>query len=82
MGLGTSSNIGRHKEQRWQLRQSPKFERQPGAWAGLVDKVRLLHETTLSRLGEMVVLSNAYKSTQRVKENEERKECVPNNRTR
>lgn len=29
----------------WQLRQSQRFERQPAAWAKLIDEVLPLHET-------------------------------------
>lgn len=43
------------------------FERQPGAWVRLIDKVYLLHGISLSRL---ILLSNAYKPAQTVKENE------------
>ena len=32
-----------------------------GAWAGLINKVHLLHETILSRLGEVALLPNAQK---------------------
>ena len=44
-------------------------------------KIHLPHETT-SRLGEVAVLSNAKKPTQRVKQNEETKDYIPNERTR
>lgn len=36
------------------------------AQARLTDMVQLLHKTTLSRLGDMVILSNAKKPLQRV----------------
>ena len=45
-------------------------------------KIHLPHETTSSRLGEVAVLSNAKKPTQRVKQNEETKDYIPNERTR
>ena len=48
-----------------------RFERQPGAWAWLMDQVHLLRAISLSRLGEMTVLSNAQKPTHGIKENEE-----------
>ena len=64
---------GSHYELIWQLGYSHNFEIQPRAWARLNDKVHLLHETTLSRLGEVDVLSNAQKPPKRVKENEETK---------
>ena len=70
-GPGTPPNIGCHKEQRWRLGPSQKFERHPGAWADLIDKICLLHETSLSRLGQVVILPNTQKPTQTVKENEE-----------
>lgn len=64
MGLGRSSNTRRHKEQiRW-LEHSQKFKRQPRAHIGLIDKIHLLHETTLSRLGDMAALSNTQKESQ------------------
>lgn len=40
-----------------------------------------LQKNTPSRLGEMVILSNAQKPTQRVKQDEEAEEYVPNERT-
>ena len=46
------------------------------------NKIHLLHKATPSRLGEVVVLSNVYKPTERVKENEETEEYVPKERTR
>ena len=45
-------------------------------------KVHLLHQATPSRLEEVAVLSNAQKLTQRVKENEETEDYVPNERKR
>ena len=42
---------------------------------GLEDKVHLLRETMLSRLGELAVLSNVQETTWRVKENEETGIC-------
>lgn len=53
------------------------FERRPGAWAGLIDEVHLLQEITLSRPGEVAVLYNVKKPTQRTSENEEKSEYVP-----
>ena len=44
--------------------------------AGFYSKVHLLHEATPSRLEEVAVLSNA-QNQQRVKENEEMEEYVP-----
>lgn len=44
-------------EQRWELTQSQKFERQPGAWARLIDEVHLLRDTSPSRSEEVAVLS-------------------------
>ena len=46
------------------------------------DKIYLLYEATPSRLGEVPVLPNALKPSQRVKQNEETKECVPNKKRR
>ena len=46
-----------------------------------MDKDNLLQKTTPSRLGEIVVLSNAQKPMQRVKQDEETEEYVPNERT-
>ena len=42
----------------------------------------LLHKATASRPGEVVVLPNSHKQTQKVKQNEETEKCVPNERTR
>lgn len=47
-----------------------------------LNKFHLLHETTPSKLGEVHVLSNAWKPTQRVKGNEETKEYIPTKRTK
>ena len=74
--FGTPSTPGRHQEQRRQLGQSQRFERQPRAWAGLIDEVHLLHKTTLLRLEKGTLLSNAWEPTQRFKENKERKEYI------
>lgn len=52
------------------------------AGTGLKNNVCLLHEATSSRLGEVVVLSIVQKPTQRIKQNEEREEYIPNERTR
>lgn len=58
------------------------FETQLGALAGLIDEV-LLHRWILSRLREVVVLSNMQKPTQKVKEKEEKKGgYIPNKRTK
>ena len=46
------------------------------------NKVHLLHVVTPSRLGEVPVLLNSQKQTQRVKQNEGTEECIPNERTR
>ena len=62
--------------------QSQNFERQQGAQARLIDKVHLLHKTSLSRMEEVAVLPKAQKPTQRVKDNEETGDYVPNKRTR
>lgn len=48
----------------------------------MIDEVHLLHDTRLSKLGEVFVLSNVQRPTQRVKENEEKEKHVPNKRTR
>lgn len=40
--------------------------------AKLIDKVHLLHETSPPRLGEVALLANAQKPTQRVQENKEK----------
>lgn len=48
----------------------------------LIDEVHFLHKTTLSKWGEIAILPNAQKLTQRVKENEETKEYVPNETVR
>lgn len=44
----------------------------------MIDKIHLLHKTTLSRLGDVAILSNVQKPTQSLKENEETKEYVLN----
>ena len=80
--LSTPSTTGSHGEQRNQLGQSQSLERQPRTQAELNDKVHLLLETSLSRLGEMAVLTVAQKTTWKVKENEETEEYVSNKRTR
>ena len=49
--------------------------------AGLINKVDLLYKATTSRLEEKAILSSVQKPTQRVKENEETEEYVPNKRT-
>ena len=77
-GLNTPSTTKKHQEPRRQLGLLQRFEMQPKAWAGLINKVHLLHETTLSSLGEVAVLSNA----QTVKENEETMDYIPNKRSR
>lgn len=43
----------------------------------LTEKLHLLYKITLSRLGEVTVLPNAQKPTQRVNENEGIEEYVP-----
>lgn len=58
------------------------FKRQPRASTELKDKVHPLQKATLSRLGEVAVLSNAQKPTERIKENEETKENVPKEKRR
>lgn len=58
-GQGTLSTTGSHKEQRWWLGQSQRFERQPKIQAEISDEVHLLYKTNLLRLGEVAVLSNA-----------------------
>lgn len=62
--------------------QSQGFERQPGAQTRQTDKFHFLYKTTLSRLGEVSVLSDVQKQTQRVEENKETEDCVPNKITR
>lgn len=47
-----------------------------------MDKVHLLQETILSRLGEVAIVSIAQKPTQCVKENGEMEKNDPNKRTR
>lgn len=56
--------------------------RQSRARKGLNDKLHLLHEATLSRLGVVAILPNSYKPTMRVKQIEETEEYVPNKGTR
>ena len=57
------------------------FERQLIPRAGLKYMFHLLNKTKPLRLGEVAVLSNALKPTQRVKESEETEEYVSNERT-
>lgn len=45
-------------------------------------KVYYLDKATGSRLGEVAVLPNSYKQTQKVEYNEETKAYAPNTRTR
>lgn len=47
----------------------------------VIGEVYLLHKTSLLRLGEVAVLCNVQKPTQRGKENKEMEEYVPNKRT-
>lgn len=47
-----------------------KFERQEKAQVRLNDNVHLLHETIPTRLGEVAVLCNVHKPTQRVETRE------------
>lgn len=56
--------------------------RQSRARKGLNNKLHLLHEATLSRLGVVAILPNSYKPTKRVKQIEETEEYVPNKGTR
>lgn len=63
--LGAAKNKKRH------LGHSHKFARQPRALSRLINKVHLLHETILSRLGRVEVSSDAQIPTQRVQESEE-----------
>lgn len=51
------------------------------AGIGLKEKVHLLYKVTASKLGEVVV-SFAIENQQRVNQNEETKEYVPNEKTR
>ena len=62
--------------------QSQGCEQQPGAPARQTDKLHLIYKTTLSRLEEVSVLSDVEKPTQKVKENEEIEDGVPNKITR
>lgn len=48
----------------------------------LNNKVHLLHRATIPIQGEMAVFYNAQKQTQRVKQNGETEETVPNEETR
>ena len=65
---------GTKNKKKW-LRQSYKFEKQPRAKAELIYEIHLLHKTTLSRVGEVAVLSNMQEPTQSEK-NEETEEYV------
>lgn len=78
---GLGSTTGTFQEEIGLLRQSQRLQRQPRVKARLNDKVHFLHQAILSRLGEVAVLLNTSKQTQRVKRNEETKEYVPNKRT-
>lgn len=42
----------------------------------VIDELHILHKTTLSRPGGVVVLANAQETTQRLKENEETKNLL------
>jgi len=46
----------------------------------LIDKDYFLHEASLSRLGDMAVLSNVQKPVQRVKENKEQRNMFQTNK--
>ena len=48
-----------------------KFEKQPRARVGMNNMIHFLHKTTLSRLEEVPVFSNAQKSTERIKKTKE-----------
>lgn len=55
------------------------FERQSWGREGL-NKIHVIHKTNSLKLGEVVISSNVYKSTQRVKQNEETENYVSNRR--
>ena len=59
-----------------------KFERLLRVRAGLNDKLHLLHIATPSRKRVEAVLSNAWKPTERVRENEEAQGYVLNEKAR
>lgn len=44
---------------------------QPGAWTSQINEVHFLCDNSMSRLGEMAVLSNVQKLIQKVKEDKE-----------
>lgn len=59
-----------------QLQQTQSFGGQPRAWDQLTDEVHLLHEASLTTLGEVAILSNAQKPTQSIRKSEETGEYV------
>lgn len=75
--LGTHSTTESHQEQRKWLGLLQRLEKQSEAQAGQIDKIHLLHKTTLPRMGWMAILPNVPKPAQRIMENKETEECVP-----
>lgn len=59
-----------------QVGQSERLERQPRVWAWLTDKLYVPHESILSRVTDVAVLSSTQKLRQKVKGNEETEESV------
>ena len=68
--------LGDSKNRKWQFGQSQSFEKQSEDQANLTDKVHLLHNTNLSKLGEASVLS-MFRNQHRIKKNTETMGCVP-----
>lgn len=80
--FGYAPNYCNHQEWRRWFEQSQRLEKPPEAWAKMIDKVHLLHKTTLSRLRKVDIWFNMQKPTLTMKETEEKKTCLPNKRTR
>ena len=78
-GLGIPSTTGSHQKQR-QWPDNHKGLRGNQDLGRLIDEIHLLHKTSLSRSGEVAILSTMQKPTHRIKGNKE--EYVPNKRTR
>ena len=70
-------NIQEHSKQRI---NSQKFEGQLGAWSGLIDAFHFQHETILTKLGEVAILSSEQKPRESRKMKKQRKMSKPKNK--
>lgn len=68
-------------EQRWELTQSQKFERQPGVWARLMRFISYMTPVHQNRKRWLFYLS-VQKPTYRIYGNKKPSRCIPNERLR